>query len=267
LTDPLTEAFDLFDQCVKPSPTQKYAAVSRGQRVSQLLSQNKRIVECRIVGSLIRSTAIRHFSDIDILAVFDSRGDSQDSPQELLDLTSRVADSFGVVVSSNPTTVSLQYSDWPNVDILPARVATTDVRHRTFRIPAGSGQTWQLYLPDRHDRMVRDGSARLGPRFKTIVRIVKWWNRLNNEIVRSYEIEELVNDLFKTEIPVYSEAIYRTFNAMLLKLASAGVPDSVMTAWLLSREARDLATAKASKQDLKVPFRRLFGEQFPLVCS
>jgi hypothetical protein len=105
--------------------------------------------------------------------------------------------------------------------------------------------------------------------------MIKWWNRLNGDLLQSYEIEELINDLFKIEIPEYAEAIYIAFSAIMRKLTDAGhdtsssdlVPANARTAWLISRQARELALERHGKQDIESSFRRLFGEQFPLVCS
>jgi predicted nucleotidyltransferase len=276
LVDPLAEAFDLFNQRVEPSAPQRTAAEIRGRHVSHLLSQNAQILECRLVGSLVRSTAIQRFSDVDILAIFDPKEvDSRDS-EKLLDLTAQIVGSLSHAVTRTPITISLQYPDWPNIDILPGWVA--DGEHQAFRIPAGTGRAWQLFFPSQHDRIVREGSGRLGSRFRIIIRVIKWWNQLNGGPLESYEIEELINELFKLEIPEYTEAIYRIFSAITHRLIDAedndcsadsnnSVSATVRTAWLLSQQARELATEGHSKKDIKSLFRRLFGERFPVVCS
>lgn len=224
----------------------------------------------------MRSTAIRRFSDVDILAIFDHRNeDGQGNSKDLLDLAAQMVSSFTHTMTRTPTTISLHYSDWPDVDVLPAWTATSDGKQEAFRIPAGIDQAWQLYRPSQPDRIVQDGSARLGPRFKIIIRAIKWWNRLRGEFLQSYEIEELVNNLFAVEIPEYAEAIHSTFDAIMHKLSDVGpndrrggsIPSNVETAWLLSRKARDMAIEGHDKRSLEVLFRRLFGEQFPVVCS
>ena len=274
LADQLAEAFNLFDQRLQPSALQRNAAELRGHHVSQLLSRNSQILECRLVGSLVRSTAIQRFSDVDILAIFDPKEVDPGSPEKFLDLTEQIVGSFSRAAARTSITIFLKYSDWPSIDILPGW-AVSDGKRQEFRIPAGTGQAWQLYSPSQHDRIIRDGSARLGLRFKSIIRMIKWWNRLNGSFLQSYEIEELVNEIFETEIPEYTEAIYSIFSTIVRNLSDTGhnagsgnsVPANIRVAWLLSQQARELAVEGRSIQDVSFSFRRLFGEQFPLVCS
>jgi hypothetical protein len=167
-------------------------------------------------------------------------------------------------------TVTVRYSDWPNVDILPA-LPTTDPKG--FLISTESGAGWQPYSPDEHDRIVSAASKRLGPRFKKLTRIIKWWNYTTDTPLKSYEIEALVAQTFPSNIPDYTEAICRIFYEILRKLASDGVRegDSVQlkagSAWSISRQAQDLATAGRDIEGLRSLLRRLFGDSFPHVSS
>jgi predicted nucleotidyltransferase len=276
LTDLLVEGFEILDERVQLTASQRQAAEHRGQQVLQTLSQCDVIAECRLVGSMVRSTAIKHFSDIDILAVFEPLGGAggQDF-KVLLDLTEQAVASLGVTVARTDTTVSVRYGDWPCVDILP--VGFTDGMGRddqSFHTPGEAGRAWQFYSPSQHDRIVQNASVRLGSRYKKIVRNVKWWNCSNGRILRSYAIEMLVNDSFPSEIPVYTEAIQRVFGSIVSWLSDAGaengrrgsadsVPDIVRSAWLLACQAREMATL-GRRKDLELIFRRLFGEQFPV---
>jgi predicted nucleotidyltransferase len=269
LIDPLAEAFELFDQRVQPSAQQRDGAELRGRRVSQLLSQNSQVAECRVIGSLARSTAIQRYSDVDILAVFDPQEVVVENPETLLQLTTQMVASTNYTATRTQITISLMYPDWPNVDILPGLAVGS--KGQAFHIPAAVGRGWQPYFPDQHDGIVKNGSTRLGPRFKTLVRAIKWWNGINGGPLQSYEIEEIINDLFDTKIPDYAEAIFEIFSTIHKTLAD-GTRDSpayinIRTAWLLSRQARELAIEGRDMQGVESSFRRLLGEQFSLVRS
>lgn len=278
MTDPFADKFDVFDQHLELSPQQRNIAESRSRHISWLLSQNAEIIECRIVGSLARSTAIQNFSDVDILAVFDPKKIDLKDSRKLLSLVERIVKPFGGNVIRTSIAVSLQYLNWPKVDILPGWVFDDGARG-DFHIPAEAGGEWQVYSPDRHDRTVNDASVRLGPRFKKLIRIIKRWNSMNDNPLKSYEIEALIADLFSAEIPNYVEAIYRVFNEIIDKLIDCppcGDDDtllevlalpSVSNARLVARETLDMEIDGRNKGDIEASLRRLFGEQFPHVRS
>lgn len=272
LTDQLAESFDLFDKRVQLTAKQRNAAASRGYEVSQLLTQSSQILECRLVGSLMRSTAIQNFSDVDILAIFDPNEIDSDNSKNLLDLTERIVLPFSYATNRTSIAISMQFSDWPSVDILPAWVVTSDTR-QVFRIPAGSGQEWQSYFPDQHEQIVRDGSERLGRRFKSIIRMTKWWNRLNGDFLQSFEIEGLINEVFKSDIPEYAEAFFGIFHRMAhgwtdvgwTAGASADVPTDIKDASFIAQHAYELTVKGHDMQEVLPYYRRLFGERFPSV--
>ena len=278
MTDPLAESFDIFDEHVRLSAPRRDIAEFRGREISALLSHDNRILECRQIGSLTRSTAIERFSDVDILAIFDPNEADCEKPKNLLDLIEQiVGTTSGYSISRTSVNVSLRYHDWPSIDVLPGW-PIADGEHQSFYVPSGGGEKWQRYFPDRHDSIVRDGSERLGPKFKKIIRVVKWWNQVNGRLLESCEIEELTDSLFESEIPEYPEAIYEIFTAIVNLLTeeerkyndpdlSIPGPVSAETARILSRRAYELAIERSDYRDIGFLFRRLFGEQFPTVLS
>jgi predicted nucleotidyltransferase len=279
LGDPLAEAFDIFDQRVQPSTTQRLAADERSEEISLHLSKYNQVLECRLMGSIGRSTAIKHFSDVDILVVFSSRdGVGERRPKDLLDQIEQYAESINCGSIRRGTTISLQYPDWPNVDILPAFTFEAGSKHETFLIPGEASQDWQRYSPAKHDHIVQSANIRLGARFKQVVRGIKWWSRVNGNVVPSFEIETLLSELFVADIPTYAEAIYSIFDAIndyLTGVDSTGENVSieegklkkVRTACHLARQAREISFVGNNKHDLEVIFRRLFGGQFPVVSD
>lgn len=269
----MANEFDTFDALLQPSPSQRNRADLRSRRLSELLAESNNIAECRLVGSFTRSTAIRRYSDTDILAVFDPAKVDSKNPKDLLALTEQIIKPLGRTVIRSPITVSLQYPDWPNVDILPGFAAGGREREG-FHIPTEAGTTWQLYSPGQHDRIVSDASKRLGSRLKKLIRIIKWWNYTNGTFLKSYEIEEFVVNAFPARIPDYTEAIYNIFNEIIKKLADDRsrnnnarfmISTRARDAWLISRQAQELTTSGRDKEDVESLLRRLFGEQFPHV--
>jgi predicted nucleotidyltransferase len=280
MTDPLVDAFDMFDRRIQPTDAQIRLAMGRGQRLSQLLSRNSQIFECRVVGSIVRSTAIRIFSDVDILAVFNLPGcpEMADS-RELLTLAKSILGHHMQTMICNDNTISLRFSKWPNVDVLPAMATGRSGANGTLRIPTRSG-TWQYYSPGNDDQLVVDAVLRLGQGFRSVVRIFKWWNKLSNEVMSSFEVERLAREVFAQGLPDCPRAIQMLFAAITQDQDGMSVSHSRYAGSVISSESSDIvrracdlaaqaqqATAIADFRGASLLWRRLLGDRFPFVVS
>jgi predicted nucleotidyltransferase len=280
MIDPLIEAFSQFDRRIQPSEVQRCLAAKRADRLSHALNHTSSISECHVTGSLVRSTAIRKFSDVDILAIFDSRRDlPMADPGDLLELTYSISAVLARTITRNTNTITLNFSKWPNVDILPALIHGASDDMGALQIPAGSG-IWGHYYPGADDLLIADGVRRHGPRFKAVVRTFKWWNKMNGEIMRSFEVERLARDTFAEGLPKSPQAVHMIFAAAIEAcdhqrqrhaLTETTIPtssnyDVLKQAFILSTQAEE-AAAVADFRGATLCWRRLLGEFFPVVAG
>jgi len=279
MPDPVINAFDLFDQRIQPTRAQTDTANKRASRLERALLREPQVSQCRPIGSLVRSTVIKKFSDVDILAVIDFDGSAvPEDSRELLVLASSVVGNYARLVTRNNSTVTLEFSTWPKVDILPAVIVGKSSGGGLFRIPTMSGG-WQYYSPGDDDLLVSSAASRLGSRFKSIVRIFKWWSKSNNEVVSSFQIERLVGRLFVDKIPPYPQAMRMLFGAALHpqgygfqcgNRVTADIPrvcarrDVLELAYGISSQAESFALSSDFRRCSQL-WRGLLGELFPVV--
>jgi hypothetical protein len=283
MIDSLAVAFETFDQRIRLSHTQRQAAAKRTNAVSRLLTSDPSILKCVAVGSLVRSTAIRRFSDVDILAVVKPAGNGQADSTSLLELVARICRGVAENVTVDRNAVSLTYSRWPRADIIPAFV-TDEGRQDdpTFRIPDGNRRAWLSYSPEAQNRLLANRLQQLGPRLKSTIRMIKWWSHLNGRPVRSSEVEALACHLFVDNIPDYPRAICSILDAAAdwENGAQSGYDldqstgnrktmtacDRVEEGRILARQALEIGDhGPFAQQEAGVLWRRLFGERFPSV--
>jgi hypothetical protein len=83
---------------------------------------------------------------------------------------------------------SVKYRNPPAVDVMPAQ--ETDVG---YLIPAGNRNGWQDFNPDKLEAVTKRSMDRAGPRFATVVRLVKYWNVARGLGLKSSDLEEVAS--------------------------------------------------------------------------
>lgn len=143
-------------------------------------------------GSSTRGTilprSMNEDSDIDYMIVFN---DDESVPQTLLDRLKRFAETYygkSEIYQSSPTIVlELNHIKF---DLVPARVAFWN----PFKIPDGNGG-WRGTNPndfnDKLNRMNKEHSNLI----KSTIRLVKYWNAVNDNVYDSYLLEQRIVDL------------------------------------------------------------------------
>lgn len=277
----LTRAFEIFDQHIQPTATQKITAERRIDRLAQAFRHVAGVANCRLVGSMARSTTIRRYSDADILVVIDQApGPEFEDSRELIQFSGAIVSEFSSNIRWGSNSITLLFSNWPNVDILPAVAVTELGCAAEFKIATRPGG-WQSYSPESDDSLVSEAAARLGPRFKSVVRIFKWWSRSHGDIVPSFQIERIVDNLFLKDMPDYPQAFWMLFSALVNSdtysannetrpdVADFDIDhndDLLRHAAVISEEAAKLAADARFERSGRL-WRRLLGESFPAVAS
>jgi predicted nucleotidyltransferase len=209
-------AFQRFGAYIRLPANQIHVANEAERQVLSLVSSMDGVVAAVPVGSMVRGTAVRQYSDLDLLATFleqDSDNPFSQPSSLLAGLAEQLRRGFAdAEVEEGMVAVSLKRRCWPTVDVIPAfLVDDAQCSEQVYRIPAGNGQLWQLYSPQSQNLLVESGERELGPRLKNLIRMIKWWNYVNGSFLASFGIEQLACVIFESAIPAYADAIHRFF--------------------------------------------------------
>ena len=177
------------------------------------------------VGSHWKGTAVRRFSDHDLLVVF-SRDEARKWAPSLKStpLIGRVRRSIGESFPSTTLRIDKQavcvaFEQGAHaVDVVPAVFDHFSEEHSApiYTIPDGFGG-WLTTAPDLHKKLIDDAHARSGRKLKSLVRMLKWWSssRIATSRISSLYLEWFV--IF-CAIPVghtYQEALAAVFEGMV----------------------------------------------------
>lgn len=284
----VNEAFDVFDQRIRLTDDALKFALDEASAISRLISTNPAIKSCIITGSLVRSTAIKEFSDVDIIAILDDiyKSDAL-TPAKAMSLVAHVAGRHMHQITDSGNSISGLSENGIKVDVLPAIIAHADQGgNEVYQIPAATRSAWQKYSPDAQTQGIAEIDMRVGPRFKQLIRAIKWWSGMNGKPVRSHEIEVLASRAFDAGIPELPQAVVVFFDFAIEDLhdssrgmepvvCNSNLHSSVKVALSKLHSAGDLAK-HARKVEMAAPsnapqaihlWRGLFGEQFPDVLA
>ncbi|HCN48180.1 MAG TPA: hypothetical protein DIT10_03670 [Chryseobacterium sp.] len=167
-------------------------------------------------GSYERDTIIRPLDDIDIFVVLNEDEWTDDygnlpNPQSVLSKIKRYLDGQndykGKVKQDRPC-VTVELSN-KSFDILPA----FEFGNTGYQIPDYDLLSWTLSYPKTLTESLDNAQKGYSYKLKNIVKVIKYWNRLNDKIIPSYHIEEIAIKVFHFAIfENYEKSIRKWFN-------------------------------------------------------
>ncbi len=166
-------------------PSLRSVAEDRRNNVAKILSGRLTTRQIIATGSMTRGTGLSGYADVDVIAVLDQRHCVNRSPTSLLqEVRDTMATYNAKVIKKNGQAVTLYFSTWPNVDLVPAQ----DFGGTGVKIPDMNTERWILSFPDSHDRLV----AGLSQRHRQLIVIAKCWNKAHSSYVQSFHIDCIV---------------------------------------------------------------------------
>ncbi|MFJ5735572.1 SMODS domain-containing nucleotidyltransferase [Streptomyces microflavus] len=264
MTDHIADRFNAFLQYITLSDGEKMKALEQGRILSQRLEQRPEVYKCLITGSMVRTTAIRKYSDVDIVAVIDSvnpltQADSAVLVRAVADML-RETESH-VQVSENA--VRVRSDDGITVDVLAAiQMGISDASEDEYRIPSPNQEGWEKYVPEEQNRRIRESTELLGEDFKILIRLLKWWSRVNGHPISSHVIEIAACESFATKMPEMPLAVISLYDSIgrLLGSNSSRMP-ILMESKAIAEEAYSSWHSGQAKKSIEL-WGRLFGEKF-----
>lgn len=228
-------------------------------------------------GSYERDTIIRPLDDIDIFAVLDEDKWIDDygslpSPQTVLtkikNFLEKQDDYKGKVKQDRPC-VTVELSN-KSFDILPA----FEFGEIGYQIPNYDLESWTLAYPKTLSESLAQAQKNYDYKLKNIVKVVKYWNRLNDKIIPSYYIEEIAIKIFYYDkFNNYENSIRKWFNEAVNHLESEKFKSETEFDKFkkkLEKTKDKLNDAKEyldnrSENDAKKIWKEIFQREFPII--
>jgi len=272
----LPVAFDQFLENISLKGTHTDTAESRRDRLVSLLGNAFTILDTIPTGSIIHETGLRGHADLDIIVVLHfGRHVQGKTPEQLLEDVRLALAGKSTMVKKNGQAVTLYYTTWPNVDIVPAsRVDNADGTVNHYAIPDMTHNRWLQAYPRTHNQAMAEASVRR----KQLIRMLKSWNRAHSELMSSFHLEVLVMSLPDVTLEWPSE-IHYFFNKAAAILAvplyyprnTTNRVDDYLTSLdrmfvrdrLGSARDRELTAQGASAEEAMRLYRIIFGDDFP----
>lgn len=264
----IEQAFKIFDEKISLNTQEREEAHKRARLISQALEKEEVISECLLAGSLIKTTALSGLSDVDIVAILSNPPThDESSPRRAIAQVRKAVQSHYPGAGESGNAIHVAFESGPQIDILPAFLAQREDGPQFFLIPDESLSNWQRYSPAEQIHQLRAASTKLGPDFKRLIRIVKWWSKQHRTPISSYDIETLAKECFSTEMPRLSVALVQFFKfASRSSHKYTGSEAALKEACNSAEEALALDSANYVARASGV-WRRLLGEEFPAITS
>jgi hypothetical protein len=194
-------SFTLFLQNIAVSQYSKETAEGRENRIRQLLEDKFEILDIFSIGSLPKATAVKRHGDLDIMVVLHYTKHIKDrDPSAVLLSIKRALDGKATKIRRDGQAVSLEFTKWPNVDIVPvSRTTNEDNSVRYYNVPNMNNEAWIKSRPRLHASNLakKNSNTECGHRFKELIKMAKWWNYENGSFLSSYHVEIIaLNSLY-----------------------------------------------------------------------
>lgn len=229
-------------------------------------------------GSWERDTILRPLDDVDIFAVLDRKewandDDELPNPQTVLTNFKDYLNGLPVYedkVSQNRPCVTVKLSKI-NFDVLPS---FKDENGDGYLIPNHDLKSWTHSNPKALSQSLNDADIYNDYDLKNVIMAVKYWNRENDKLIPSFQIEESAISIFDTEqFSDLEDGIRKWFNNGfdLVKKDTFDTENKYNT----SKDNIDYVKQKLNEAknlldnnkeaDAKKIWKEIFGKEFPTV--
>lgn len=199
-------AFDDFYQIIKPTQAQMQDVSNKRLSTHNFLSQSfgsdsdMPLLRTTLIGSAERHTHIRPVDDVDVMAVFSDENDvyentyASDSQAFLGRIRRALGQESTTTIGTRGQAVRLFYKNGAHVDIAPVFSSTNG----GYLLPSGDGG-WIKTDPDKQSAWFSSENIRLtGDNLRPTVRLLKRWNNVHSKHFKSYHLEVVIANTFKT---------------------------------------------------------------------
>jgi len=184
-------AFNQFYDAINLPGDHRDTANSRKKHLIELLGGKFDIVDSFGMGSIPKFTALKGHADLDIFLVLHyTKHCMNKSPSEVLKSIREVL-AYKTSVRRNGQAVTLSYTTWPSVDIVPVYFSHENGVITHYNVPDMKTETWIQSRPKEHAEAIASAATKYGENFSKIIKMVKSWNLSHSNYLESYHIEVL----------------------------------------------------------------------------
>jgi len=277
-------AFNQFYDAINLSGDHRGTANTRKDHLVGLLKNSFNIVDAFGSGSITRFTALKDHADLDVMVVLHySKHVQGKQPTAVLQSVRDALGEYRSQVRKNGQAVTLPYTTWPNVDIVPVYYThdhTGNITH--YNVPDSTTETWISSRPKQHADAVEAKATECGANFRKFIKIMKWWNGRHGAYLQSYHIEVMALKALTGNQDDLPWCLYQFFDSCT-KLAAAplfhdlGFSDSYLGAGDRYEAVKRLTAATIKARDAWYEtyggrnkpaaaiehWKQLFGDKYP----
>jgi hypothetical protein len=186
-------SFTSFYNDINLGGDHRETANTRRDDIVSKLSKSFTILESFSSGSIPKYTALKEHADLDVIVAlhFGRHINGKTPTQVLQDVRNALAE-WRTGARRNGQAVTLHYTTWPNVDIVPvSRTTDNSGNVLSYNVPNSNNDTWILSKPKTHANTIETKSSSCGYNFRRVIKMIKHWNRIHGDYLQSYHIEAL----------------------------------------------------------------------------
>jgi predicted nucleotidyltransferase len=210
-------------QRIQPNASELAAARKHLITMRRRLASSFDIAKVIVIGSHARNTAIRWYSDLDVLAVL-KRNEAKWGGSLVLSSTllNRVKEDLqdryvNTDVRNDCQAVVVGFSDQQQaLDVVPALFGRFEGLRPVYMIPDGSGE-WYETSPEAHDTYFKSANEQSGGKLKAVVQLLKWWkySRAQHVPIQSFHVDLLMaHSGICIGIKPYTHCLYEAFKLL-----------------------------------------------------
>lgn len=210
-------------QRIQPNESEMTAARKHLFSMRRRLAASFDIVKVVMIGSHARNTAIRWYSDLDVLAVLRRNeakwGGSLVLSSTLLDrVKTDLQDRYvNTDVRNDCQAVVVGFSGQQQaLDVVPALFDRFAGLRPVYMIPDGAG-AWYESSPETHNAFFKSANERSGGKLRAVVQLLKWWrhSRSPRVPIQSFHMDLLIaHSGICVGIKPYTHCIYEVFKLL-----------------------------------------------------
>lgn len=208
-------AFDQFFQAINLGGDHRETANGRRDSIVSLLKSKLTINDSFASGSIPKFTALQGHADLDVIIElhYGKHIQGKTCTQVLQEVRGALAGKTNNV-RRNGQAITLTYTTWPNVDIVPvARFNDAAGNFMYYEVPNSNDDVWIKSRPKQHAERIETKSSECGPNFRKIIKMAKEWNRTHSKYLQSYHLEVLAVQVFAGRLDDLPFQVYQFFKS------------------------------------------------------
>lgn len=278
----IATSFETFYENINLGGDHRDTANGRRDDIVSKLNKKFAIVDAFSSGSIPKYTALRAHADLDVIVVLNWTKHIKDkTPTNVLQDVRNALAEWRNGVRRNGQAVTLRYATWPNVDVVPvSRTDNPDGTVMHYNVPDSNTNTWIKSRPKALAATIEAKSTECGSNFRRIIKMIKHWNHVHGNYLRSYHIEVLALQVFSGNLDDTPWQIFQFFDKARPLLTGLlwydmGFADDYLSVTDREQVLRRFDTAieksrqawhygyKSDHKSAIETWKKIFGEQFP----